>query len=788
MVDIISSNFFGYTMDPFQSANSGSLEFLNELEMDTFDTSVDTPTPTDKLVTQYSHYTAAVLSSNTPTPIDLSTEDNNHTIQPLLSNVVNLQQQQQQQIQNRFSFIDSNIQRQTSSHNSNSVDLNSPVITSSSHQLPIILSSYNLPTASSSTFTISSSNSQPHISNFHQKNCQEKSFNAFQFSKNVNCSSDSIKNEPHFSSGITRPQSIPDESFLVHAFKKNNSGLPFVYQSGSSGGCGGSEPPPPYQLPIQQQTASSVNQQNSRPKTCSTQLSDVNSPEVMAMFDTFKQLASQTEEKEKFEIFDCEPQVVTLQPMETNQLTNPFNDNQTNQLLATVSTSDSNEAPTSRPILTSCASSLPTDFSIGSQQPNFEVYERQRSKSLALVYQNQSNVGQIPDSFSFTSASVPTGSSSDILQTMPTSWSDTKTKKEGSTRFTDNSQAVDFSGITDIQPFGSIAGPSNAIRGSYASSLNTTPSPQYSSNLSDNSDTTNSSVAEIPPPTLRIFSEAGTSITAAEVSSPYRQALSQIASAEKIYLIKPRKPANRVTKVPEQDRPYKCIIAECNRRFSRSDELNRHTRIHTGNKPYECEVCKRRFTRSDHLTTHMRTHTGEKPFKCSHCDKSFARSDEKKRHEKIHFKKPKDKTKNRKSASTSSVPNDVTSLNDEINLSLRTTGTVSSRVNSSSLNVISSSQSVNSLMTFPVTDVTMSINPTVSNFATTTCQSIFSQNGHNSFTPDNQSAVMKIYQYQSVPTVTPGNSGGVLTARSNSIIISSDNPCRHQPLENQYSL
>ena len=114
MVDIISSNFFGYTMDPFQSANSGSLEFLSDLEMDTFDTSVDTPTPTDKLVTQYSYYTAAVLSSNTPTPIDLSTEDNNHTIQPLLSNVVNLQQQQQQQqqqIQNRFSFIDSNIQR-----------------------------------------------------------------------------------------------------------------------------------------------------------------------------------------------------------------------------------------------------------------------------------------------------------------------------------------------------------------------------------------------------------------------------------------------------------------------------------------------------------------------------------------------------------------------------------------------------------------------------------------------------------------------------------------------------
>ena len=139
-------------------------------------------------------------------------------------------------------------------------------------------------------------------------------------------------------------------------------------------------------------------------------------------------------------------------------------------------------------------------------------------------------------------------------------------------------------------------------------------------------------------------------------NSTYRQAYNQVATAEKIYMIKPRKPVDRRSKVPEEERPFKCIIPECNRRFSRSDELNRHTRIHTGTKPYECKICHRRFTRSDHLTTHNRTHTGEKPFKCNYCERSFARSDEKKRHEKIHFKKSSRDKNTRLSESGDSIP------------------------------------------------------------------------------------------------------------------------------------
>lgn len=106
----------------------------------------------------------------------------------------------------------------------------------------------------------------------------------------------------------------------------------------------------------------------------------------------------------------------------------------------------------------------------------------------------------------------------------------------------------------------------------------------------------------------------------------------------KLMPVKPRKYPNRPSKTPLHERPYACPVESCDRRFSRSDELTRHIRIHTGQKPFQCRICMRQFSRSDHLTTHVRTHTGEKPFSCDVCGRKFARSDEKKRHAKVHLK------------------------------------------------------------------------------------------------------------------------------------------------------
>lgn len=67
---------------------------------------------------------------------------------------------------------------------------------------------------------------------------------------------------------------------------------------------------------------------------------------------------------------------------------------------------------------------------------------------------------------------------------------------------------------------------------------------------------------------------------------------------------------------------FKCKV--CGKGFKHRRSLNRHVKLHSGEKNFKCPFCTTAFARSDHLKAHIRTHNNSKPYRCSVCQCGYS--------------------------------------------------------------------------------------------------------------------------------------------------------------------
>ncbi|XP_058815052.1 zinc finger protein 350-like [Topomyia yanbarensis] len=86
----------------------------------------------------------------------------------------------------------------------------------------------------------------------------------------------------------------------------------------------------------------------------------------------------------------------------------------------------------------------------------------------------------------------------------------------------------------------------------------------------------------------------------------------------------------------QTEQRFKC--SKCCKVFTTKVSLDRHTRTHTGECPFECPYCGKRFNHQYNFRQHKLLHlSGQKSYRCEHCPKVFVRFASLRRHLREHF-------------------------------------------------------------------------------------------------------------------------------------------------------